>query len=250
MTASATHLLPVQIGACTLYNADFRDVLPLVGTVDAVITDPPYGDTSLGWDRWPAGWPGMMHPLARTLWTFGSMRMFLTHGHEFAGWKFCQDLVWEKQNGSGFHTDRFRRVHEAALMWYQGEWATLPKTAPRVAVVETGKNGRILRGGKLTHFGETTRRSGYVYGGTRLARSVIRAANCHRRAIHPTQKPLAVILPLVAYSVPVGGVALDPFMGSGSTGEACLQLGRRFIGIERDPRYFEAAVERLRAASK
>lgn len=64
---------------------------------------------------------------------------------------------------------------------------------------------------------------------------------------HPTTKPLALMLALVADFTDEGETVLDPFAGSGTTGVACLRLGRRFIGIERDPRYFELAVERLRA---
>jgi DNA modification methylase len=66
---------------------------------------------------------------------------------------------------------------------------------------------------------------------------------------HPTQKPVALMQKAVELSCPVGGVVLDPFMGSGTTGVACLQTGRRFIGIELDAAYFEIARQRLEAAS-
>lgn len=61
---------------------------------------------------------------------------------------------------------------------------------------------------------------------------------------HPTQKPLPLMLWTLGF-VPDGAVVLDPFMGSGTTGVACAKLGRRFIGIEIDERYFEIAVERV-----
>ena len=64
---------------------------------------------------------------------------------------------------------------------------------------------------------------------------------------HPTQKPLALMLALVADFTDPGETILDPFAGSGTTGVAALRLGRRFVGIERDPKYFDIAVERLRA---
>lgn len=67
-----------------------------------------------------------------------------------------------------------------------------------------------------------------------------------RNGIHPTEKPLPMLERLLTTICPVGGVVLDPFFGSGSTGEAALSVGRQFIGVERDPRYFELAADRLR----
>ena len=64
---------------------------------------------------------------------------------------------------------------------------------------------------------------------------------------HPTQKPRALMLELVSLFTDPGDLILDPFAGSGTTGVACLRLGRRFIGIEKDPTYFQLACDRLRA---
>lgn len=76
-------------------------------------------------------------------------------------------------------------------------------------------------------------------------RSVLKVRSCHRSAIHKTQKPLGIVLPLVAYSVPRGGLVVDPFMGSGTTGIAAIHHGCKFIGIENDPQHFEAAKQRI-----
>lgn len=65
---------------------------------------------------------------------------------------------------------------------------------------------------------------------------------------HPTAKPLGLMKALVEVVSPVGGTVLDPFMGSGSTGVACVQYGRKFIGVEKDPKYFEVACRRIRKA--
>ena len=78
------------------------------------------------------------------MWCFGSLRMFLNHRNDFQAWRFAQEIVWEKTtHPSGFHADRFRRVHEFATHWYQGEWAQLIKNvqttahaAPRELFVE------------------------------------------------------------------------------------------------------------------
>jgi site-specific DNA-methyltransferase (adenine-specific) len=67
---------------------------------------------------------------------------------------------------------------------------------------------------------------------------------------HPTQKPIALLLDWIAKFTEPGELVLDPFMGSGTTGIACERLGRRFIGIEKDPKYFELACARITAAHR
>ena len=69
-----------------------------------------------------------------------------------------------------------------------------------------------------------------------------------KRTEHPTQKPLEIIRTWVENSCPEGGIVLDPFMGSGTTGVACVQTGRNFIGIEIEPKYFEIAEKRIAEA--
>lgn len=100
----------------TLYHGRAEDVLPTLGTFDAAIVDPPYGETSLEWDRWVHGWPAMLAEHTSSMWCFGSLRMFLLHADEFADWKLSQDVIWEKHNGATFHADRFGRVHETLTL--------------------------------------------------------------------------------------------------------------------------------------
>ena len=84
--------------------------------------------------------------------------------------------------------------------------------------------------------------------GTRLMTSVLDVRSMHRNGgIHPTEKPLGLLDPLIRYGCPVGGLVLDPFAGSGSTLDAARQAGRRATGIEADERYCEAAARRLSA---
>lgn len=233
-------------GTVTLYLGDSREIVPSLGlTVDAVVTDCPYGETSLDWDQWQDGWPAVAASTSRTLWAFGSMRMFLEHGAEFAaaGWKFSHDIIWEKQNGSGFHNDRFKRVHENALLWYQGEWGEQRHEVPTTqdAVKRTVRTKR--RPPQMGQIDKTP----YVSedGGPRLMRSVIEVRNMHGRAIHRTEKPVGILDPLITYSCPPGGLVLDMFAGSGSTLEAARLSGRRAVGIERHEPHAEAAARRL-----
>jgi site-specific DNA-methyltransferase (adenine-specific) len=113
----------------TLYCGDMREIIPALGLkADAVITDPPYGETKLTWDRWPEGWPAVAASVAQQMWCFGTLRMFMDKAGElYDAWKLSHDIIWEKQNGSGIRNDRFRRIHEQAAHFYQGEWGALYK---------------------------------------------------------------------------------------------------------------------------
>lgn len=232
-----------QDTAVTIYHGNSVELLPQMDRVDAVITDPPYGETSIKWDVWPAGWPQLCKPLSPVLWCFGSMRMFLETGADFAGWVFAQDIVWEKHNGSSPANDRFRRVHEHANQYYQGAWAEVYK-APVYTLDATAKT--IRRKARPEHWGAI---DGATFvsedGGPRLATSVQYCRSCHGHAIHPTQKPEGIVRPLVEYSVPIGGVVLDPFMGSGTTLSVAKESGRRAIGIERNEQFCEKAALRM-----
>lgn len=214
---------------------------------DVIIADPPYGETSLVWDRWPEAWPRRLVG-ARQMWCFGSMRMFLAQRHEFAGWKYSQEVVWEKHNGSSFHADRFRRVHELATHWYRGTWGSLYHETPTTpdAVARTVARGK-RRPNHMGHIEKSAYES--EDGGPLLMRSVIYCRSEHGHALHPTQKPLGILTPLIEYSCPPGGTVLDPFSGAGSVLLAARLIGRRAIGWEIDERYCEIAANRLAQGS-
>lgn len=229
----------------SLYLGDFREILPTLGLdIDLIVADPPYGETALTWDVWPIGWPAALIPHARSMWCFGSMRMFLDRRDEFAGWRLSQDVVWEKHNGSGFASDRFRRVHEHAAHWYQGQWATIYHDVP--SEVGLGKRTTVARSGSIAaHYGDRGP-SLDIRDGTRLKRSVIFAHSIRDGgAINETEKPVGLLEPLISYACPPGGLILDPFAGSCSTLVAARNLGRRAVGIELREEQCEKASLRL-----
>lgn len=236
----------------SLYVGDCREVLPALGvSADLIVADPPYGETSLGWDAWPDGWLDTIAAHTSSLWCFGSMRMFLARGGEFqaAGWKLSQDIVWEKHNGSGFAVDRFKRVHETATHWYRGAWSDIHHQVPRVSYSGPNNSRRLKRRQPPGHTGDIGA-SGYAETDTRMAPSILYARSMQGRAIHPTQKPVSGLLEyLVTYACPPGGLVVDPFAGSASTLVAAREAGRRAIGIEADPAMAEQAARRLAQAA-
>lgn len=227
---------------CSVVEGDCRDGLADL-VCDAIISDPPYAETSLSWDLLADGWVACISPQIRTLWCFGSMRFFLSNSKDFKGWKFAQELIWEKQNGSGFAVERFNRVHEIATHWYRGEWAKSYHEMPR-----TKRVGSAVK--NVRKRGSTPHRSilgpgRYHDDGMRIARSVQQFRNEQGRALHPTQKPLGFVEMLVSYSVPAAGIVIDPFCGSGTTLVAAKKLGRHFLGFEISHGYCEIARKRL-----
>ncbi|MDB5069581.1 MAG: adenine methyltransferase, phage-associated [Candidatus Eremiobacteraeota bacterium] len=132
-------------GTVRLYVGDCREIVPALQLrADLLVCDPPYGSTSLAWDRWPEGWLETAALASSSLWCFGTLRMFMAHAAEFTGaswslpsqdlgWLFddhVDDMLWEKHNGSSFVADRFRRVHESVAHFYRGDWSALYHLRP------------------------------------------------------------------------------------------------------------------------
>lgn len=237
----------------SLYLGDCREVLPaLPEQPTSCVTDPPYEETSAGWDTWPDGWVHAVEqvlPASASLWCFGSARMFLQHAAEFAAWRFGQEALWVKRNGSGPGSkDRLARVHEWAYHWYRGRWSALHHEWELERT--TANRGTARKAAPAAAHQQTRRASAWQDDGTRQPRSVtyvIEAPSVRHRGRHQAEKPIAVLAPLVRECTPPGGLVLDPMAGSGSTLEAAVLCGRRAVGIERDEQSAERAAKRLSA---
>jgi len=249
-----------------IYLGDMREILPALGLqADLLVCDPPYAETSLAWDRWPDGWPTLAATVANSMWCYGSQRMFFDHLDEFrADWTLSQDVighdehgapiygdvnvVWEKQNGSGFARDRFKRVHEHALFWYRGPWDEQHRAVPKEKSGRRsgGDKGFKARASSRDHLGKITPQM-WTGDGTRLMRSVIKVRNMHGRSINETEKPLGIVEPLLHYACPPGGLVVDPMAGSCVVLEAARLMGLRAIAIEKRESQCEAAARRLSA---
>lgn len=245
-----------QHGDITIYHGDALAVLSELElsaiNVDCVIADPPYGETTLDWDVPVTNWlSGVEKLLAQhgSVWCFGKLKTFIKNALGFLGWHIAQDIVWEKHNGSNFQDDRFKNVHEQAIQLYpqHRKWTEIYKL-PVYTFDATAR--RVKRAASPQHTGAIAE---HFYeseeGGPRLMRSVIYVRSCHGYAVHPTQKPVGIITPLIDYSCIPGGLILDPFMGSGSSLVAARDSGRKAIGIEISEEFCERAVRRLSQGS-
>lgn len=245
-----------------IYLGDCREILPELNLqADLIVADPPYEETSHTWDRWPTGWLDTAATVSRSMWCFGGLRMFMRYAPEFttARWHLSHDTVgkddtadveaiWEKHNASGPNNDRFRRIHEQAGHFYQGAWRDLYRQPQRITtgVIE---RGRVVKQGAkdIGHRGAYAT-GGWTDDGTRLMTSVIKARSMHRNGgIHPTEKPVPLLLPLIRYGCPPGGLVVDPFGGSCSTLLAAREAGVRAIAVEGYEPHAEAAARRLDA---
>ena len=233
--------------AVSIHHGDSREVMPAHGPFDLIIADPPYGDTALSWDAKVRGWEAValanLKPTG-SMWVFGSMRYFLAEGLP-AGWRYAQDIVWEKANGTGFAADRFKRVHEHAVQFYPASsaWANVYNDVQRTPYSGPDKHVRRRLAERGQHYGEINQ-AGYEDDGTRIMRSVVPAPSV-RGGIHPTQKPVELLATLIKTSCPAGGLAGDFFAGSGAAGEAAALTGRNYVGCEIDPAMAAKAQARL-----
>lgn len=239
-----------QSPSATIYHCRWIEVIADLDLVDCVLTDPPYGETSLDWDEAEIAWLSAMDRIVKragSIWSFGSLKYlsWLLRSNGMAAWRQAQEIIWEKHNGSNFHADRFKRVHELAVQLYRREvpWEEIYKK-PIYTNDATARTVRRKR--RPTHTGHIENAS-YVSedGGPRLMTSVLYERSCHGYAEHPTQKPLGILRTLLEYSLAPSGTVLDPFAGSGSTLVAAVANGSRAIGIEIEEKFCEVAAKRL-----
>jgi site-specific DNA-methyltransferase (adenine-specific)/modification methylase len=193
------------IGRATLYLGDCRDVLPTLASVDAVVTDPPYG---IGMDGGKIGkaeyakadWDSEAADIGPVL--AMAVPSIIWGGNYFGLPAESRWLVWDKRNDPTTFAD-------CELAW--------------------------------TNLGGAVRQFRWLWSGPYQQQ--------REERWHPTQKPLAVMKWCLNF-VPDATTILDPFMGSGTTGVAAVQMGRDFIGIEREPAYFDIACRRIEDAQR
>lgn len=199
------------IGNATLYLGDCMDVLPNISGVDLLLTDPPYGIA----DKWVGG--------------------------KGSGWGKARDESvlrneWDESTPSKELMDMILLHGKEQVIW-GGNYFDLPVSRCWF-IWNKPERGFSLAEAELAW----TNRD-----------NVVRVCDCNRSdsdRVHPTQKPLKLMKWCIDQAKNSPQVIFDPFMGSGTTGVAAVQMGRKFIGIEREAKYFDIACERIENAQR
>jgi len=197
------------IGRATLIEADCRDVLPLLGKVDAVVTDPPYGIASV----WKGG---------------------LKHGWGKAKSEAELRNEWDESTPSPETMAAVVACGKEVIIW-GGNYFELPPSRCWLVWSKPERNFTLAE----AELAWTNRDN------------VVRVLDYNRSdpdRLHPTQKPVGVMRWSIDKTK--GKLVCDPFMGSGTTGVAAVQMGRDFIGIEREATYFDIACKRIEDAQR
>jgi site-specific DNA-methyltransferase (adenine-specific) len=234
----------------TLLNADWRDVLASLedGSVNLLLTDPPYGITAIEWDKkidWDAFWPEAKRVCKENavMLIFASGK-FINELINSNPKEFRYELVWEKNLAVGFLDAKRRplRAHELMLIFTRKGFRASTYN-PQMVEGKPHKTGGT--GSSSPHYGQKAR-TPEVITNLYYPRSVLKYSNVVKgKSLHPTAKPLELVEWLVrTYSNP-GDLVLDPFVGSGTTLAACMINDRRGIGCDLSPEYHEIAKQRL-----
>lgn len=201
------------IGEHKLYLGDCREILPTLGKVDAVVTDPPYGMDFRSNHR--------------------------TERH--------MEIANDSDAGCLLFACALAPRHSAYVFH---RWDNLPEIPKPRSVITWVKNNWSMGDLEHEHARQTEMISFYAgpdhFWPSGRPQDVVHAPRTGNDN-HPTEKPVALMQSVIKWT---SGVVLDPFMGSGTTGVACARLGRKFIGIEIEPKYFDIACRRIEAAHK
>ncbi len=233
----------------TLYNGDCLQVMRGMdaNSVDAVITDPPYGTTACSWDSvipFDAMWEGLrwVRKSRAAVVLFGSQPFTSALVMSNPGW-FKYQWIWHKDKATGF-LDALRRPlasYEDVNVFCDGQHIYNPQM--RIGKMHRRGGGQTGPANIYGKFDNRTTTESDLYYPQRIIKFAV-----ERRPTHPTQKPVALMEYLIKTYTNEGDTVLDFTMGSGTTGVAAMMTNRNFIGIELDPTYFQIAQERISRA--
>jgi site-specific DNA-methyltransferase (adenine-specific) len=248
MTTTATNFKTVQISDCTLIQGDCLEVLPTLadGSCDITVTSPPYntlpqsskasglhGERKTGINKWiaraAAGYADhkpeivyqswLVHVLSECaraskglVWMNHKVRYrdgIASHPVRFIPFPIYSEVIWDRHGSMALNCKRYAPSHEALWAFGSPHWW------------DDSQNTLL---------------------------SVWRLGFDRDDNDHPCAFPIEIAQRPIESSCPPNGTVLEPFMGSATTGIACIKTGRKFIGIEKEPRYFDIACERIRKA--
>lgn len=235
-----------------LWNGDCLELMKYIpdGSVDLVLCDLPYGTTKNKWDTCiplEKLWPEYKRVVKKN----GAIVLFAqTPFDKVLGASNLDMLkyewIWEKPQGTG-HLNAKKmpmKSHENILVFYRQLSTYNPQW-------EWGTPYKSTSGSPSTNYGKQKDSVTTTSDGRRYPKDVLRFGKAETvKHLHPTQKPVALLEYLIKTYTDSGDTVLDNCMGSGSTGVACANTNRRYIGIELDDNYFNIAKQRINACVK
>ena len=244
----------------SITQGDFLDLLPKIesGSVDAIITDPPYGTTKCKWDT-EFSLPNMWTEFKRIIKPSGVIVSFAQPPFDkrlaMSNIEmFRYEWIWEKTQATGFlNVEKCPlKAHENILVFYSKQPTYNPQKTQGHSPVHTFTKRASVQN-KTELYGKT---SDDITGGgdtSRFPRDVLKfktdkQINKSNGFIHPTQKPLELMRYLVLTYTNRSDIVVDPFAGSGTTCVAAMQEDRRYIGFDREQKYVDLSKRRLDAA--
>ena len=238
-------MVDLRLGDCLEVMKTIPD-----GSIDAIITDPPYGTTACKWDS-VIDFNLMWEQLNRIIKPNGAIVLFgsepFSSALRMSNIKnFKYDWIWEKDKaGNILNSNRQAlKIHEIISIFYKKQCIYNPQ---KVKLEKPYKHKN--RGFKSDNFGSNGKdydENGYTYYTHSFPKSIQRfSKDSGGKGKHSTQKPVLLMEYLIKTYTNEGETVLDFTMGSGSTGVACLNTNRNFIGIEMDNNYFNIAKERI-----
>ena len=234
-----------------LWHGDCLELMKNIpdGSVDLVLTDPPYGTTACKWDSIIPFEP-MWEQLNRIIKPNGAICLFgsepFSSALRMSNIKnFKYDWVWDKHNTNGFLNAKKRPLkrHENISVFSVGTPAYIPQMEERGKPRQKGSYNKKKGNGDMVYgrFNNVSSVNNLYY-----PTDILSFSNAKQKGkVHPTQKPVALLEYLIRTYTKEGETVLDFTAGSGSTGVACVNTGRKFIGIELDNGYFDIAKERI-----
>jgi site-specific DNA-methyltransferase (adenine-specific) len=218
------------------------------GSIDAIITDPPYGTTACKWDA-VIPLDAMWEQLKRIIKPNGAIVLFgsqpFTSALVMSNIKmFKYNWVWDKKIPSGMSYARYQpmRQHEDVVVFCDGRTTYNAQKTLRNKPI---KGGGMSKGETTNNQNLKALKKTYTH---KNPTTLISFDKVRRGSVHPTQKPVALMEYLIKTYTNEGETVLDFTMGSGSTGVACINTNRNFIGIELDEGYFKIAQDRINQA--
>ena len=239
-----------DVSGSALFQGDCLDIMPLIpdNSIDMILADLPYGTTACKWDTIIPFEP-LWKQYKRIIKDNGAI--VLTASQPFTSalvmsnpdW-FKYEWIWEKSHPTGFASSKYNplKYHESVLIFCEGKTVYNPqmtKGKPNHSM------GKIVNGGQIKSESQvniTAIQS--QQSENKFPKSVQKFSNPRFKGMHPTQKPVALFEYLIKTYTNENDLVLDNTMGSGTTCLAAKELNRKFIGIEKDPKYFEIACQR------